>query len=200
MAGIVVCLAGRIGSGKSSVSRRLAAALGWRRVAFGDYVRDELARRGGDPTSREALQDLGQALVDADPNGFCAAVLAAAGFEPGGDLVLDGVRHVAIQRAVSELAQPSVARLLYLSADEAERLVRVAARDHGESDLARADAHRVEADLRTSLLTVADRVIDASAPLDRVVADCLAALQAFGVDPAQIALAANRDGATTRGG
>src|SRR4051794_36648427 len=98
MAGLVVCFAGQIGSGKSSVSRRLGEALAWPRAAFGDYLRAELGRCGGAPESREQLQDLGQRLVDEDPSRFCSSVMSSNGFKPGGDLLLDGVRHVEIQR------------------------------------------------------------------------------------------------------
>jgi cytidylate kinase len=199
MPGFVICFAGQIGSGKSSVTRCLATALEWPRVAFGDYVRAELARRGGDPTSRDALQDLGQELVDADPRSFCAVVLASAGFKPGGDLLLDGVRHIAIQHIVSDLARPSVTKLLYLATGEQERLKRVASRTGEGKTFARASTHRVEADLYTSLPATADRSIDASAPLAQVVSRCLATLQELGVDPAQIAHASGRLGAATSG-
>ena len=60
MSGLVACFAGKIGSGKTSVTNVLARGLQWRRVGFGDYVRAELARRGGDPDVRKDLQDLGR--------------------------------------------------------------------------------------------------------------------------------------------
>src|SRR3982751_2032964 len=85
--GIVVSFAGRIGSGKSSVSNVLAEALGWPRAGFGDYLRDELRRRGGDMASRQALQDLGQSFVEVDPEAFCRSVLGRVckGFQPESD-------------------------------------------------------------------------------------------------------------------
>jgi hypothetical protein len=119
--GLVVCFAGQIGSGKSSVSRRLGEALAWPRAAFGDYLRAELGRHGGDPESREQLQNLGQKLVDEDPSRFCSSVMSSSGFKPGGDLLLDGVRHVEIQRIAVELARPSQTKLIYLAAAEDQR-------------------------------------------------------------------------------
>jgi adenylate kinase family enzyme len=199
MPGFVICFAGQIGSGKSSVTRCLATALEWPRAAFGDYVRAELARRGGDPTSRDALQDPGQELVDADPHSFCAAVLASADFKPGGNLLLDGVRHIAIQRIVSDLARPSVTKLLYLAVGEQERRKRIASRAAEGATFARASAHRVEADLNTSLPAIADRSIDAPGPLAQVVSDCLEALRELGVDPAPIADAGGRLDTATSG-
>ena len=81
---------GQIGSGKSSVSAAVAAAvLSWRRAGFGDYLRAEIERAGGDPTSREALQELGQHLIEADAEAFCRSVLDAGGFTPGDDFVIE---------------------------------------------------------------------------------------------------------------
>ena len=172
----LVCFSGQIGSGKSSVSTAVAFALGWRRTGFGDYLRAEVERGGGDPTSREALQDLGQRLVEADAEAFCRSVLVAGGFTPGDDFLIDGVRHVEIFRILTRLAKPSIAHLLFLSADEAHRLERVRDRADKE-DFARAATHRVEAELRDTLPALADVVINATQPFDDVVADCLAGIR-----------------------
>jgi hypothetical protein len=82
-AGLVVCFSRRIGSGKSSVTQTLANALRWPRASFGDYVRARVAERGGDPSSRKELQNLGQTLVEADPSGFAAAVPTGRGLQKG---------------------------------------------------------------------------------------------------------------------
>lgn len=183
MTGLVVCFAGKIGSGKSSVSRRLAEGLAWPRAAFGDYLRAEISRLGGDPESREQLQNLGQKLVDEDPSRFCRAVMMSSGFVPGGDLLLEGVRHVRIQRIVAELAHPSQTKLVYLAASEDERLKRVAEHVDGESDFDRASTHPVETELETSLPKITDILIDGAAPVDEVVNQCLSAMASFGLSP-----------------
>lgn len=173
---LLVCFSGQIGSGKSSVSAATAAALGWRRTGFGDYLRTEVSRRGGDPNSREALQNLGQHLVQADAEDFCRLVLAAAGFRPGDDFVIDGVRHVEIFRNLERLAKPSVAKLLFLDADEAQRLARIRERSD-KGDFGRATSHRVEAELQSDLPALADDVVDATRPFDEIVAVCLATIE-----------------------
>src|SRR6478609_5730788 len=101
--GLVVCFSGRIGSGKTSVTDALSNALGWPKAGFGDYLRERIKREGGDSTSRQALQDLGQSLVDSDADGFCADVISSASFVPGGNLVLEGIRHVDIYRRIARL-------------------------------------------------------------------------------------------------
>ena len=44
---LLVCFSGKIGSGKTSISCAVARWLECGRTSFGDYLRDEVARRGG---------------------------------------------------------------------------------------------------------------------------------------------------------
>lgn len=169
---LLLCFSGQIGSGKSSVSTAVADALGWRRTGFGDYLRGEIALRGGDPDDRKALQELGQARVDADAAAFCRDVLTAGGFEPGDDCVIDGIRHVNIFEILQKVGSPSESKLLFLGAGETTRNLRVQTRLDA-ADFARASTHRVEAELRDALPARADAIIDADQPMDRVVSDCL---------------------------
>lgn len=178
---LLLCFSGQIGSGKSSVSTAVAETLGWRRTGFGDYLRSEIARLGGDPNDREALQDLGQQRVEEDPAAFCRDVLAAARFEPGEDFIIDGVRHVSIFEILADVSAPSQARLLFLGAGESTRLKRVSTRTDAP-DFARASEHQVEAELRDALPYRADGVVNADQPLDRVVADCLDIARSWQLD------------------
>ena len=171
--GLVVSFSGQIGSGKSSISSALAKTLGWPRVSFGDYLRAEVKRRGGNPNSRHMLQKLGQVLVDTHPESFSQSVLDMADFMPGGDLILDGIRHVEVQTIISRLVVPSEAKLIHLSADVSTRLERVAARPDGQSDFTRTDRHQVEEELRNRLPTFADAVVDARADVEITCRKCL---------------------------
>ena len=168
---LLLCFSGQIGSGKSSVSSAVAEALGWRRTGFGDYLRSEITL-GGDQCSREALQDLGQSRVDDDPSGFCRDVLAFGGFRPGDDFVVDGIRHIGVFEILSTLSAPTRARLIFLDAADATRIVRVDKRPDGQ-DFARAASHRVESELQDALPQRADALVSAAKPLQRVVGDCL---------------------------
>jgi len=169
---LLLCFSGQIGSGKSSVSTAVACALGWRRGGFGDYLRGELTRMGGNPDDRKALQDLGQARVASDPVAFCSDVLTSSGFLPGDNFVIDGIRHVGIFDILAKICKPTQARLLFLGALEATRITRIAARADSQ-DFERASNHEVEAELREALPQRADGLIGADGPLDRIVADCL---------------------------
>ncbi len=173
---LLLCFSGQIGSGKSSVSAVVAEALGWQRTGFGDFLRSEIARLGGDPGNREALQNLGQRRVEDDPAAFCREVLAAGGFRAGDDFVIDGIRHVTIFERLAEVSKPSAARLLFLGAQTITRAVRVQTRADSP-DFARASLHHVEAELVDALPKRADSIIDADRPLDLVVSDCLNLVQ-----------------------
>lgn len=177
--GLVVCFAGQIGSGKSSLSRALAGSLGWPRTAFGDYLRKEAAKIGQDPDSRQVLQDLGQSLVERDAKQFCRAVLADGGFAPQGNLLVDGVRHVDVQRLIAELVAPSKTKLIYLAAGDAQRLERISDRSDGQSDFARAESHSVEAQLRDSLPALADAHINTEIGFDGVLRECESVIRAW---------------------
>lgn len=178
---LLMCFSGQIGSGKSSVSTAVAEALGWGRTGFGDYLRAAIARMGGDPTDRETLQNLGQRRVDEDPIAFCRDVLAAGGFHPGADFVIDGVRHVRVFESLADVSTPSEAKLLFLGAHDFTRRERVGARADAR-DFARASEHRVEAELRDALPDRADGIVDADQPLDRVVSDCLDLVRRWRLD------------------
>lgn len=169
---LLLCFSGQIGSGKSTVSEAVARALGCGRTSFGDYLRGEIARQGGDPDDRKALQDLGQMRVEADAAAFCRDVLSAGGFQPGDNFVIDGIRHVSIFEILKQVSLPSRSRLLFLGAGEMTRSSRVQSRaDAG--DFARASIHRVEEEMREALPGRADAFIDADQTMEGVISDCL---------------------------
>lgn len=121
-------VAGRISSGKSTVSERLAERLGLPRIAFGDYLRAQAQSRGLD-TERPTLQALGaEEFESLRPDGLCrsAAQWARVNLDSTG-VVWDGVRHVAVADALRELQGPRAFYLIGLRPSEADRQRRVEA-------------------------------------------------------------------------
>ena len=175
---LIVCFSGKIGSGKSSVLAALGNKLHWKRTGFGDYLRAEIVKAGGDPSSREALQDIGKRLVESDPDGFCRAVLAYGDYQAGDNLFLDGVRHVDIFNLLKRIAAPADVRLIFLSVTDDVQRSRVTTRPDSD-DLVRAAGHTVESDLADSLPQRADININADQPLDEVVATCIHTIQSW---------------------
>lgn len=179
---LLLCFSGQIGSGKSAVSAEVASVLGWARVGFGEYLRSEIERLGGDPGSREALQELGQERVESDATQFCQDVLDAGGFVPGDDFVVDGIRHVRIFEILTSIGAPSQAKLLYLAAQETTRLSRIGTRNDVQ-DFARASVHQVESELRDELPGRADGIVDAGNSFEQVVGDCIRLIEGWLREP-----------------
>ena len=178
--GLLVCFSGKIGSGKTSISRVVAKALGCGWTSFGGYLREQIAACGGDPDSRKTLQDLGQRRIEGDAESFCRDVLACGGFVAGGDFVLDGIRHVEVLPHLTRVAAPSAVRLIFLEADAELRSARVGARsDVARSDFARASGHVVEADLEARLPWLADAGVDGSLALAEAVEECMVLIRGW---------------------
>ncbi|HEX9669964.1 MAG TPA: helix-turn-helix domain-containing protein [Thermoanaerobaculia bacterium] len=161
--------AGLMGSGKSTISREVASALGWKLVSFGEYVRT-LARSRGLPESREVLQELGASLVESDAEGFCRNVLVHFGWKAGEPLVLDGVRHVTVFEALHYLLVPLEIRLVLVSVDDEVRRSRLLQRDHVAVDqLAEMESHSSEREVNGDLASLASMSVSGNRPLSEVV-------------------------------
>ena len=171
---LLVCFSGKIGSGKTSTSMAVAEALGCGYTSFSSYLRDVIAALGGDPDCRESLQDLGQCRIEQDPDLLCREVLAAGGFDPGNDFVLDGIRHVEVLPHLVRIATPSEMRLIFLKADAGLRSTRAGERSAKEArDFNRAENHVVEADMEEELPSAAHAIVDGSISEPAVIQRCI---------------------------
>jgi len=165
MKGPMVAFAGRIGSGKTTLSQGVAERLRWPRVSFGDFVRAE-ARRLGLDDSRDTLQGLGESLAAGGWTAFCRAVLAQVVWLPGEAILVDGVRHIEALNALKGLARPSPVYLVYLALDTSIQAARLANNGIEGAELRRVEAHSTEEQVAFRLRAAADLVVDASADLD----------------------------------
>lgn len=160
--GIALAFSGAIGSGKSSVSGELQRILGWPRVSFGDFVRKQATAMGRDATDRTVLQNLGQALVVSDLEGFVRDVL---GQEPGwadaDGIIIDGLRHSEVREELIRQVHPKVLKLVMITVDEDARLARARKEKAIESfELSRYDQDVTEAQIRRTLPDFADLQIE----------------------------------------
>lgn len=173
--GLTIALAGGPGSGKTTVARALADRLGGHVVGFGDFVR-LLASQAGEGTKRPDLQRLGQDRVEQDTEDFVRAFLAWAAPPMRRPLVIEGVRHEAVDRALRAWASSEdrdyALILIDTSAEE-----RAARRTNGNLAGIRAiDGHLVERETAQSLPRVADAVVNGSGSGEEVLARVVAAL------------------------
>lgn len=121
----VFAVAGRIGSGKTSVACLLGKLTGAPITSFSRTLKD-LAQSQDIEPSREALQALGAVLVRESPEHFCQAVLDQANWH-GGDLIVDGLRHLEIARILQTLVSPARLWIVYVEASFEIRRRRVIA-------------------------------------------------------------------------
>jgi len=160
---MIVGIAGKIASGKSTLARAVAGRLKARRLGFGDYVRSIAESRGLDPSDRKVLQTIGQDLVTENPSAFVSGVLSFAGYTPPENIVFDGVRHWAIWQEIQALAAQThdTAYLVFLDMPEEMRRQRLVARSLDRETVDAFDRHANEADLGARLRQAADLTLDA---------------------------------------
>ena len=120
----VVAFAGKIGSGKTTITKSLADLLAWPRASFGDYVR-EAARQRGMKDTREVLQVLGTEILRADPRNFCQSVLAHCGWNAGQNLLIDGLRHEETIEIIKGLTHATTVSIVFVKISEEVRLERL---------------------------------------------------------------------------
>jgi dephospho-CoA kinase len=151
----VVAIAGRIGSGKTTLSKDLAVSLACPRATFGDYVRQKVQERELPPT-RENLQVIGTELLERDPDRFCESVISMSGWKSGHDLVIDGLRHLRTISIIRRITAPAGLKIVYVSIPEQVRLKRLLDRGEGDTqNVARIESHSSEQELQ-SIADMAD--------------------------------------------
>ena len=165
---LAVAFAGKLGSGKTTVTRSLAEALGWPRASFGDYVR-EVVRKQGLEETRENLQRVGTQLLERDRESFCTSVLLTCGWKAGQNLIIDGLRHVETIEIIRKLVYPAALKIVFISVPESTRLVRLQQR--GEGDVVTAERHPSEQQVGSAVYLCADFVIEGTRPLRSIVAE-----------------------------
>lgn len=170
--GVILAVAGALGSGKTRLSTAVAQQLGWSQGGFGDYVR-AVALARGEPDTRAHLQVLGEALTQEGWPTFCAAVLQWARWIPGRDLVLDGVRHIEVLDTLRTVCAPDTVALVYLFVPAPVRGDRLARRDGlGPVDLKRAEAHSSETQ-GAQLRQRADLELDGTCAVEQLAAQVI---------------------------
>lgn len=157
-----VAIAGRIGSGKTTLASVLADRLQCPMASFGSYVRSVALQRGLDPADRAALQDLGEELIGEGWHSFCRSVLNHGGYVSGA-VVVDGIRHVAAITTIRELVAPTPCRLVAVRARDESRAERLRLRGVTLQAAQAADAHVGESEVH-QVIDHAEFVVDEQDP------------------------------------
>lgn len=157
---LAIAIAGRMGTGKTTLATALSDHLGWPRASFGDYVRSEVARLGM-PLSRHNLQTVGTELLTADVAQFCHAVLATSGWTSGQGLIIDGLRHSETIEPISTFIHPLPLKVVLIKVQEEIRRQRLAHKGEvNELAVREADSHSSEKQVATIFDELADLILD----------------------------------------
>jgi hypothetical protein len=158
----VFLISGASRVGKTSLATEIARLVRGSFVSFGDHVRSVAASISDGPAfSREALQDLGQQLVERDPRGFCIAVIERAGDNSSCPLVVDGLRHLSLLPILKDLLPGRDESLIFVESSHGIRKSRWDRDEPSEDEIVAVDSHPVEIDL-SALRRRSDLIIDTS--------------------------------------
>ena len=163
-------IAGKIGSGKSTVVRAIAEMLGLKIVSFGDLIRAKASERYHHQ-DRQTLQQIGYELfVSEGSRKLLAAALENAGVESGESVVFDGVRNLLVLDEIKATTETMVT--FYLEVDDFHRFERYVSKSRLSSsttfgDFQFIDGHPIESGI-SRLASNADLIIDARLPIDRI--------------------------------
>ena len=169
MKALILGLAGRKGSGKSTLGQLVAAVLGYPCASFGSYVRKVASERALAQLP-DVLQDLGAQLIATDCRQLCEGCLADAGWSHGGSMVVEGLRHAKAVQELRNLAEPGVFRLVFIDVCDEVLWPRVQAKGIVTADdWERFEKHPTEREVKTQVRSMADLIVDGSAPVDLLV-------------------------------
>jgi dephospho-CoA kinase len=161
---------GRIGSGKTQLSKAVASALGFRWNSFGSTLRTIAVERSL-PTTREHLQALGEVMVANESENLCRRVIVEAkpfGSQP---IVIDGLRHCHIRDMLQRLMAPQQLLVIYVDVPDAIRLERLRVRDGlTDFEVRKFEEHSTEIQVAAEIRVIADYSADNSGELEVTVA------------------------------
>ncbi len=134
-------LAGRIASGKTTVSEYLNKQYDFEILRFRDIIVDALRDKGKE-INRENMQKTGREIDELlGPKLFSELLLCRAGGSSN-KYVIDSIRHVKIHLALKEMLGNYF--LLFVDCDEVRRNLRLRQRDGRDKDLLSLENHPVE--------------------------------------------------------
>jgi len=142
-----IILIGEISSGKSTLAKKLSSHLKIPRASFGGYLLNYCEKNNIPENLRGDLQDLGQSMIETDPDAFLNNVIEFS-LCNSTNAIFEGVRHHIILDAIAAISKNCV--VVFIDATYEQRLSRFLNRekeiDNGktEVDFLKASSHPVE--------------------------------------------------------
>lgn len=151
----VICISGKIGSGKTTIGKMIANEIGGIHGSVSDFLNAELKKNGIITPTREQLQDLGAAYIENGWIEFAFKTLKYIGHKKEIPFVIDGVRQVNFLNAIKMICWPAPVYEVVLQANDDTLQQHISIRGTEKFDT----THHVERGLE-GLLAVADIVIN----------------------------------------
>lgn len=130
----IVCIVGKIASGKTTVASELASAMQGTQFSVSDYLKYSLMQTGIVDPSRTQLQELGEKLIADGWNTFCNEFLRFINYDTGKTYIIDGIRHKKFFNALCSKVYPVNPILVYLDVNDEVLEKRKLIRQEGEYD------------------------------------------------------------------
>ncbi|CRL34772.1 MazG-like family protein [Agathobacter rectalis] len=151
----VICISGKIGSGKTTIGKMIANEIGGIHGSVSDFLKAELKKQGITTPTREQLQNFGENYIENGCVEFASQTVKYIGRKKELPFVIDGVRHVNFLNAIKMICWPAPVYEVVLQANDDTLQQHIAIRGAEVLD----STHRAEGNLE-ELLVAADIVIN----------------------------------------
>lgn len=121
----IICLSGKIGSGKTTLANGLAKRLEIPLLSTGDFIKSECKSRGSSLIYRENLQTVGMEYINTGWDSFVNEFLKHYNWIKSSSYLIEGIRHVEFYNAIKRFTDPTKTYLVYIDLDEKERQDRI---------------------------------------------------------------------------
>lgn len=152
--GKIICIVGKIASGKTTVANELASAMKGEQFSISDYLKYCLKERGIENPSRTQLQELGEEFITKGWENFCENFLKFINYDESKIYIIDGIRHKNFFTALCKKSYPINPILVFLNVDNEVLEYRKNERQEAEYD----ERRLAEGNL-TDLFKLADIII-----------------------------------------
>ena len=114
----VVCIVGKIASGKTTIAKELAFLLNGKQFSISDYLKSCLRKKGIEEPSRSQLQELGEKFIANGWENFCEDFFEYVNYDSNKTYIIDGIRHKDFFYSLCNKLYPVNPILVYLNVDE----------------------------------------------------------------------------------
>lgn len=161
MKSILLIFAGGIGSGKTTLSTKIAKELGWQYLSFGNYIRS-IAKKQGKSLSRASLQELGEFMIKSQGwEKFCKKFLENGNWEKSKPCIIDGLRHIEILNVLKKINVPYDVYLVVISLSYKNRSKRLLKREENRKiNLSQYESHSTEIQTNSKIRDFADLTLN----------------------------------------